>query len=314
MISALLDRTNNDIIIAAGAVCSFLITFAAILWFRTALPRDHGRQYAVNGELSQGKPRGAGIILITAYCLCAALFVPLSAERLIYLLLLCAAMMTGFLDDAAEKPWGELKKGLLDLCIAIATAVNFIVHNSCEIALFGHKFALHPVLYGALAVILVWASINVTNCSDGVDGLCSTVYMVSVYSFSLIIDDMYFTDMCSIMLCCTMAYLWFNASPSKLLMGDAGSRAFGVFLAVCAMKTGSPLLFIPLCLVLIVDGGIGLLKLSVRRFLRIRGFMEKIRTPLHDHMRKNKGWSDTQTVFRFALIQVLIAAAVLYLK
>ena len=108
------------------------------------------------------------------------------------------------------------------------------------------------------------------------------------------------------------AYLLFNASPSIILMGDAGSRAIGVFFAICAMKTGAPLLFIPLCLIFIIDGGLGLIKLALLRFLKIK-ILVNTRTPIHDHMRKNKLWSDTQTVLRFAIIHLFVVFVTLYL-
>jgi phospho-N-acetylmuramoyl-pentapeptide-transferase len=61
-----------------------------------------------------------------------------------------------------------------------------------------------------------------------------------------------------------------------------------------------------MAIVIILDGGLGLLKLSFRRFLKIKNFMEGIRTPLHDHARKNKGWSDTQVVIRFTILQIIV--------
>ena len=48
------------------------------------------------------------------------------------------------------------------------------------------------------------------------------------------------------------AYLWFNCSPSQMLMGDAGSRALGVFLAVMFLKTAAPFAFIPMAIVIIL--------------------------------------------------------------
>jgi phospho-N-acetylmuramoyl-pentapeptide-transferase len=98
-----------------------------------------------------------------------------------------------------------------------------------------------------------------------------------------------------------------------ILMGDAGSRAIGVFLAVISLKSGNPFLFIFFASVIIVDGGLGLLKLSCRRFLKMTNFMENIRTPIHDHWRKNLGLGDTQTVIRFTIIQLAIGLAALYL-
>lgn len=110
---------------------------------------------------------------------------------------------------------------------------------------------------------------------------------------------------------CLLAYLWFNATPSKLLMGDAGSRAMGIFIAIAALKSGSPFIYLLLAIVLIADGGLGLVKVSLLRFLKIH-ILKNTTTPLHDHARKKMGWSNTQVVFRFAIIQSVISMIVLY--
>lgn len=94
-------------------------------------------------------------------------------------------------------------------------------------------------------------------------------------------------------------------------MGDAGSRAMGLFISIAILKTGCPFLYIPAALVLILDGGLGLLKVSLLRFFKIH-ILKNVRTPLHDHVRKVWNWSNTQTVYRFAIIQIILAAAVIY--
>ena len=105
-----------------------------------------------------------------------------------------------------------------------------------------------------------------------------------------------------------LAYLCFNSKPSTMLMGDAGSRALGFFIAVLAMKSGHPLIYILLALVLIIDGGLGLVKIFLLRFLKIHVLINTL-TRIHDHVRKNKDWSDTQVVFRFVIIQVMCVVA-----
>ena len=95
-------------------------------------------------------------------------------------------------------------------------------------------------------------------------------------------------------------------------MGDAGSRALGLFIAICALKSGDPFIFIPLALVFILDGGLGLLKVFLLRFLKIH-ILKNVRTPLHDQVRKVWGWSNTQCVYRFCIIQLVICAVVFFL-
>ena len=307
----LLAKTNNTtLVLLVPMLCSFLIAFFSLKFFKRILPKDQGRAFAVNGALSEGKPRGAGIIFVTSFTLCTALFYPLDIENIIYLVLVYAAMLSGYFDDAAETPWGNLKKGLIDLVISLGIAFTYYFYNGSQVKLYitDSTFTIPAPLFIILAGVLVWTAINVTNCTDGVDGLCGSLVMTVLLPLAFMVTKSGAADMLlpMIMFMTLAAYLWFNCSPSQMLMGDAGSRALGVFLAVMFLKTAAPFAFIPMAIVIILDGGLGLLKLSFRRFLKIKNFMEGIRTPLHDHARKNKGWSDTQVVIRFTILQIIV--------
>lgn len=307
----LLAKTDNTtLILLVPLLCSFLVAFFSLKFFKRILPKDQGRAFAVNGALSEGKPRGAGIIFVTSFTLCTALFYPLDIENIIYLVLVYAAMLSGYFDDAAETPWGNLKKGLIDLVISLGIAFTYYFYNGSQVKLYitNSTFTIPAPVFIILAGVLVWTAINVTNCTDGVDGLCGSLVMTVLLPLAFMVTKSGAADMLlpMIMFVTLAAYLWFNCSPSQMLMGDAGSRALGVFLAVMFLKTAAPFAFIPMAIVIILDGGLGLLKLSFRRFLKIKNFMEGIRTPLHDHARKNKGWSDTQVVIRFTILQIIV--------
>lgn len=84
------------------------------------------------------------------------------------------------------------------------------------------------------------------------------------------------------------------------------------FISLAVLKTGSPFLFLLVALILILDGGLGLVKVALLRFLKIHIFANTT-MPLHDHVRKKIGWSNTQTVFRFAIIQIVISIATVYM-
>jgi phospho-N-acetylmuramoyl-pentapeptide-transferase len=317
MINYFLNISQYGILGFTGVIFAYAATCLLLALGMNKLPRDHGREFAHDGGLSAGKPRGAGFVFILVFVVAALIFGNIDREILIYLILTVAAMMTGFLDDCAKVSWGELRKGLLDLVIAIMTAVTVINFNGSDvtIALTGQTFTLNPVVYGVLAVILVWGSINVTNCADGVDGLSGTLTAISLATIYLIMNKTgvatEFSYLILLFIACILGYLWFNATPSRLLMGDAGSRAMGLFIAIAIMKTGSPFLYLLVAFVLMVDGGIGLVKVSLLRFLKIK-ILTNVRTPLHDHVRKNMGWSNAQTVFKFAIIQIMIAVAVVW--
>lgn len=170
-------------------------------------------------------------------------------------------------------------------------AVTFLNFNSNEVTILltGASFTIPPILFGLLVVVLVWVSINVTNCSDGVDGLSGTLTIITLMIIYLV--DLLqsrgdsFSYLILLFCVCILGYLWYNATPSRLMMGDAGSRAMGLFISIAVLKTGSPFLYIPVALVLILDGGLGLVKIFLLRFLKIR-ILTKVRTPLHDQARK----------------------------
>lgn len=317
MIYRFLPEGGSSLFAFAGILFAFIATVLATAKLCNYLPKDGGREFAHDGKLSAGKPRGAGIIFVLVFAVSVLIFIPLQAELTIYLILIIISMLTGFFDDASETPWGEYKKGFLDLCVAALVAMTFLKYNSSvvELALFQVKFVLHPVLFALLTVVLVWGSVNVTNCADGVDGLSGTLAIITLTTIYLIdrVKDKpeSFSFAILLFVACILGYLWFNATPSRLMMGDAGSRAMGLFISIAILKTGCPVLYLPVAIVLILDGGLGLLKVALLRFFKIH-ILTNTRTPLHDHVRKVWGWSNTQTVFRFAIIQIIVSVAVIY--
>lgn len=293
--------------IAIGSILfAFIVTFLLLRFPAPFLPKDQGREFAVNGALSRGKIRGVGLILTVVFILSTILFLPISMEYIIYCILLFAMMLSGYLDDAAKNPWSDYKKGAIDLVLALLTMWNFVNYNGTTVQFGSFVWKLPVAVYFILGVILIWVSINVTNCSDGVDGLCASICCVTLSAFGILFSNILrnYAVSALVFVAILLAYLCFNSKPSSMLMGDAGSRALGFYIAVLAMKTGHPFIFLLLAAVLIVDGGIGLVKIFLLRFFKI-AILKNTRTPLHDHVRKEKDWSDTQVVFRFAIIQIL---------
>lgn len=295
------------------------IVFIACLYFmkkaKLFLPGDSGND-VTGGAVSKGKPTGAGLVIILAFDVCILLFTKIHPELFIYQLLVTAEMISGFLDDKAAVEWSRLKKGLFDLAISVIFAFTYLGFNpnTLQIAVSGVTVTFPLVLYWILIVAVCWFSINVTNCADGVDGLTGTLSIVTLLPMLLIMKgfdiDPAYRNAIVFLLVGLLVYLMFNAAPSKLLMGDAGSRAIGLFIAMTAVKMHHPFLYLLLSLVLLIDGGLGLIKITMIRATKNRQFLGQIRTPVHDHFRKNLKWSDTQVVIRFAAAQAVIAFGV----
>ena len=317
-------------------------------WY--TLPRDRGKSIAGDGgKAAAGKPTGAGMIISLILLPIIFLFVPLDLNRTAVILFLYLGMLFGYLDDASKNPWGEWRKGILDLLVTLGASYFLYRANGSEIWIPFYKetLTLSPSLYVLGGAILLWWSTNATNCSDGVDGLAGSLTLLALLSQVALLylvvgyapvakyllipcnpDAAHWAILASILSGSVGAYLWYNAEPSKVLMGDAGSRLLGLMIGVLVMVSGNPFLIFVSALVLLVNGGTGLLKLLLLRFFKVLGFdvrppdkispsspdrqygfikaLHSVRFPLHDHCRKRKGWTNSMVLMRFLLIQAFL--------
>ncbi|MCR5413281.1 MAG: phospho-N-acetylmuramoyl-pentapeptide-transferase [Kiritimatiellae bacterium] len=329
---------------AAFSAAALTLFFLPKFWGR--LPRDHGKAIlGKDGMKSAGKPTGAGLFVTLFALPVILLFAPLRPWDLATVAMLYFAMLFGYLDDRAEVPWGQLKKGLLDAAVALAIATFvFLGHAEAgrmEVWLPFTKF-IWPVnawIYIPCAAFLLWFTMNATNCSDGVDGLAGTLTLVTLVMIAVLLYVVVgYSPVARYLLVppnplaapwavVTMAvagafggYLWFNAEPSKILMGDAGSRFLGILVATAVLVAGNPFLIIALAPVVLVNGGGGLGKLLLLRGAKKIGMdigedsvIRRIRFPLHDHCKKNLGWSNAQVLLRFLLLQLVLMPLLLLL-
>ena len=279
---------STTVLIIVGLFTAFLCTMIFLPRFFPKLPRDRGKEFSVGGAASAGKPTGAGVVFITLYVIVLLLLTPMNNSQLAVLLLTWIVMLTGYLDDKSVTPWGELKKGLLDFVLSLITA--FVLYYMREpifwVPFISKTFTIHPALFISITTVILWISILVPHMRDGAQ------WGIMTFTLSG----------------CLMAYLWYNAYPSRVLMGDAGSRALGFFLGVAVMVSGNPFLLIMTSTMILVNGGTGLVKVALLRFFKIRIF-SNVQFPLHDHMRKKRNWSPTQVLIKFTIMQILISLA-----
>ena len=331
---------SYTVLLTLALYSGYFLTYKLLPKFYDKLPHDRGREFTIkeNAEAAKGKPTGSGSVFITLFVLICILTVPMNWFRGGIILLTWVTMITGFLDDRSVTSWGEYLKGALDLIISVSAA--FILYYGLKqssadgivhfwLPFTTHEFAIHPAVFIVITTIMLWASINTTNCTDGVDGLSATLVLIALISLGvlfyfilghadissyLLLPHLKYGANWAVMLFAmagvVMGYLWHNAFPSHCLMGDAGSRALGFFIGTCVMVTGNPFLILATSSVIFVNGGMGLLKVFLIRFFKLKVF-ENIRFPLHDHMRKNKGWSPTQVLIKFMIIQLLISCALI---
>lgn len=306
-----------------GFAASALITWIALPLLWRFLPTDKGRAFAVNAEQSVGKPVSAGLIFVSIFCIACLIFVPIEARCVWTIPVMIAAMIVGYLDDR-RGGYSEYTLAILDLIIAFAAAVAIWGLKDVTIWLPGWRpeITLPPYYALPLATGVIWMSINAVNCSDGVDGVSGSltgtaIMMLGVLLYAIVgnkevaghlrvpfsAEGQAWAIMAFLMVGCLAGYLWYNAAPSQVLMGDAGSRPLGLLIGMLVLATNNPLFLLMIGSVILLNGATGLVKVALLRFFRIRLF-GNIRFPLHDHARKELGWSNTQVLVRFMLLHL----------
>ena len=350
---------SHALLLAGGTFTAALLAWILLPKFFPRLPRDHGKAILkdMGGMRSAGKPTGGGLVVTLVALPAILLFAPLAPWDLAAVAALYAAMLFGYLDDRSAMPWGELKKGLLDALVSVAIAVFIFLGHSedmegSRVMVAWLPFFKGPVmindvgvwlipgwLYVPASAFILWFTMNATNCSDGVDGLAGTLTVVTLVMLAVVLyvvvgyrpvahyflipvyaEAARWAIVVMVVAGAFAGYLWYNAEPSKVLMGDAGSRFLGILVATASLMTGNPLLIMALSPVVLVNGGGGLGKLVLLRLAKKIGFdigednvIRKVRFPLHDHCKKNLGWSNAQVLMRFTLLQLAIMPILLVL-
>lgn len=318
-------------LIGLGTVLAAGLTWYLLpkLWNR--LPSDQGRLHAVGASQSVGKPVGAGVIFIGVFILISLLVIPINLRFLEVLALIFLVMLEGYLDDRKFGGLSEYQLATVDLGLALLGSIILCQFQPVQIWLpiIKAEILLPVWVFIPLATALIWLTTNATNCSDGVDGLSGSLSAVSFLYLGSVLygilghlgiseyllvpyypDSVSWATLSFVMTGCLIGYLWHNAPPSAVLMGDAGSRPVGFLMGMLVLASGNPFLIFVVSGVILANGATGLLKLFLLRFFKI-GIFKKVRYPLHDHVRREKGWSNSQVLVRFVLLQIVLTPLLL---
>jgi phospho-N-acetylmuramoyl-pentapeptide-transferase len=191
--------------------------------------------------------------------------------------------------------------------VSLARGSGFQYANEIFLPILGFSVGVSPIIYILLMIFVIVGMSNAVNLTDGMDGLAGTVTASAFAAYGLIAllqGQIFLVQFCFIMVGACFAFLWYNAFPAQMIMGDTGSLALGATLATVAFMTGQWLLLPIIAIVPVAETISVILQVFYARWTD--GEKLFLRSPLHFHF-ELVGWSETQVVQRFFLTAILAA-------
>lgn len=326
-----------------AGIVSLFMTRALITAFRTrglGQPilgkEDRGPEHHM---AKQGTPTMGGIAIVAAALIgwLAAHVrrgLPFSTQALIMWVGILAMALMGFLDDFIKVRkrhnrgifWKQKNYITLAMSIGIAWWLVAGTGISETIALTRAEYPGWDVptwVWVVVSGLIIWATTNAVNVTDGLDGLAGGSALMAYGGFMIIgytalrFQDIYpsvvnpldLTVLAAAFGGACMGFLWFNAAPARIIMGDVGALALGSSLALLGLTTNTQLLLVFLCGINVIEAGSVALQMTVfkasgrkRRLFRM--------SPVHHHF-ELLGWPETTVIIRFWLIAAVCVAAAL---
>lgn len=293
---------------------------------RVELSEEHQRK--------AGTPTMGGILIILPVILIAlglslvAVIRPndqiTGASILLPLFVLLSFALLGMVDDwegiqkSHGRPRGEGLSPRMKfaaqwiLAGAVAAVISlydggFQFANQIILPLIGAAIPISPLLFIPLTAFIIVTMSNAINLTDGLDSLAGIISASAFAAYGVVAylqGQVFLTRLCFILVGACFAFLWFNAHPAQLFMGDTGSLALGATLGTIAVMSGQWLL-LPIIAIVPVSETLSVV-LQVAYFKRTGGQRLFRMAPLHHHF-ELVGWSQTQIVQRFWLVGLLSA-------
>ncbi len=273
------------------------------------------REELKSHQVKAGTPTMGGIMILVAVLITGCIFAVKYPTIIPVMILMVGFGIIGFIDDflkvVLRRSDGLIAWQKLLLQILFTTIFLVYLHFFTEISLEllvpfsgGYYLNLGWVAY-PLAYFAIIGTVNGVNFTDGVDGLATTVTLV-VAAFFVVAAELLgigITPIVAATIGALLAFLYFNAYPAAVFMGDTGSLALGGFVAACAYMLQLPLFILIVGFIYLIE--VISVILQVVYFKKTHGKRIFRMAPIHHHFELG-GWSETQVVARFAILTALL--------
>ncbi len=301
------------------------------LWLRFLNSRRYGKQLNPSEPEEQkgkeGTPTMGGVIFLAPILAATLAFQVLFQGRLVMLVplgLAAGCAVLGGFDDLQTLVGKERSAGLspaakwgaqIVLCLVAGVLLALAGVSQVHVPLVG-SFDLPIWLYVPMAALVLLSTINAVGIADGLDSLAASTGAIALAAFWVIGLKLGYpltAALCGTAVGALLAYLWFNAHPAQVFMGDTGSLALGALIGSVALIEREPFLLIPIGVIFVAEALSDILQVLTNKLTSKRMFRY---APLHHHFRSPQrnptwvtkprvAWPETWVVQRFWIVGAL---------
>ena len=227
-----------------------------------------------------------------------------------------ACALLGFADDYTKlvrrRSLGLRGRTKLAVTIAISLGLWFVASHEAHLAstlrlrFIDYQIDLGP-LYALLIYLVVAGTTSAVNLTDGLDGLaagCAAIVLLAYIAITFITGEYELAMLAGCLVGGSIGFLWFNAFPATIFMGDTGSLGLGGAIAGLAVMTKTELLLVLLGGIFVIEALSVVIQVMSFQATRKRVFLM---APIHHHF-ELLAWSETKIILRFWIVAAICCA------
>jgi phospho-N-acetylmuramoyl-pentapeptide-transferase len=307
-------------ILIGGTAALLICIFLSPKFIEFLRKREFGQQIREDGpqghHVKAGTPTMGGVLIFLAVSVPFLILTNYDWRSIGVFGVAIACALLGFADDyiklSRRRSLGLRARTKLGVTIAISLALWYIAEHQAHLAptlrlrFVDYQIDLGP-LYPLLIYFVVAGTTSAVNLTDGLDGLaagCAAIVLLAYIGITFITGDLDMAMLAGCLVGACIGFLWFNAFPATIFMGDTGSLGLGGAIAGLAVMTKTEVLLILLGGIFVIEALSVVIQVISFQTMRKRVFLM---APIHHHF-ELKAWSETKIILRFWIVASICCA------
>jgi len=307
-------------VLIGGTAALLICIFLSPKFIEFLRKREFGQQIREDGpeghHVKAGTPTMGGVIIFLAVAVPFLILTNYEWRSVGVFAVAIACALLGFADDyiklSRRRSLGLRARTKLVVTIVVSLALWYVAEHKAHLAptlrlrFVDYQIDLGP-LYPLLIYFVVAGTTSAVNLTDGLDGLaagCAAIVLLAYIGITFITGDLDMAMLAGCLVGACVGFLWFNAFPATVFMGDTGSLGLGGAIAGLAVMTKTEVLLILLGGIFVIEALSVVIQVISFQTMRKRVFLM---APIHHHF-ELKAWSETKIILRFWIVALVCCA------